>query len=568
MDDLGSVTYKQPIKQKARSEALAHAVKLLTTRRRKAAIAPNDYVRLAREKCKLQDFWEYEEAAFSCSEDDVKSWEGFHASMVGTLKAKDLTIAYLAGPEPTNDIEALIKLGVSAQNIWAFEVSSVEFEKAIRDVRDSRIRGVKLVKMKMEEYFASTPRRFDIIYFDACATFPSNEQKTLQTIAAIFRHSALNPLGVLITNFSAPDTKNLEDLENYSHLITSYLYPKRTLDASYRNAFFAGSSAEEDSLLPSQEIVDLYVEEGSDEDEDETLGEFSSENKYLFDIVKNDFDFYYGSFITRQIMDLGSIISPIDRLLKSKLWNNLFKDKNTVFDAAKKIMCDGDDADVIHEGGSFSLVRTMMYLDVYDGKEIAYSESTKKFLRRWVTQLVDCNGDAKKAVETISAFYACKSNKSFWKEGMTDIRDFDYQVNMPQLCDVPTEDLVFYPIFAQFAYPSHLNIREVKRYSYIAEGKSNRMFLDVLPFDECRYIYDWLSSGHLVGGDLEAISTQLTFRFALDSLVKNIHDYQEDYLYGGHALPLSEYEQGVLKRRVDLNKSRAKRARGCAAIQD
>lgn len=573
MDDF--VTYKQPIKQKARSEALTHAVKLLTTRRKKAAIAPRGYVRLAREKCKDLEFWQYKYAALNCTDDDVRSWEDFHKSTVGSLRAKDLTIAYLAGPEPTNDIQTLIDLGVSAQNIWAFEVSNTEFEMAIRDVRDSSIRGIKLVKMKMEEYFASTPRRFDIIYFDACATFPSNEQKTLQTVAAIFRYSALNPLGVLITNFSAPDTKNPEDLDNYSHLISAYLYPKRTLDATYRGAFFAGSSAEEDSLMPSKEImssdVDDQYEDGDFGDEDDH-GDFEEDpadyvdpdEEYLFDKVKKNFEFYYGSFITRQIMDLGSIIAPVDRLLKSKLWNNLFADKKLVFKAARDLMCDDEGGEVVHEGSSYSLIRTMMFLDVYEGKDVLYSESTRKFLRRWVSQLVECNGDERKAVEIISAFYACRRNKSFWKEGMTDVRDFDYQNRMPQLCDVPTEDLGFYPIFAQYSYPSHLNVREVKRYSYVAEGKNNRMFLDVLPFDECRYIYDWLSSGHLVGGDLEAISTQLTFRFALDALVKNIHDYQDDYLFGGHALSLSEYDQGALTKRIDLNKVRKRSGRNDA----
>ena len=139
---------------------------------------------------------------------------------------------------------------------------------------------------------------------------------------------------------------------------------------------------------------------------------------------------------------------------------------------------------------------------------------------------------------------------------MLDVRDFDYRREMPQLCDVPTEELGFYPVFAQFSYPAHCNVREAKRYTYIADGKKNRMFLDVLPFDECRYIYDWLSSGHLVAGDLEVMSTQITFRLALDALVKNNHNYQDDYLYGAHALPISEYEEGSLKKRVDLSRSR------------
>ncbi|UVL59395.1 class I SAM-dependent methyltransferase [Pseudomonas sp. B21-032] len=558
MDNKNATSYKQPTKTLARSNALTHAVKLLTTRRQKSTIAPRAYVRTARNLCSALDYGEYQLAADRCLDRDVTAWEDFRASVVGRLKARDLTIAYLAGPEPMNDIKTLIDLGVSAENIWAFEISDNEFERALKEVRDSNIRGVKLIKMKMEEYFAATPRRFDIIYYDACATFPSSDQRTLQTVSSIFRNSSLNPLGVLITNFSAPDTNKESDLHKYSHLIASYLYPKRTLDTTSGKRFYAGSSAEEHGMWVSETTMhDLDEDDSSTVDHEDDSSIIEGEEpgyEFLFDKVKSNFDFYYGSYITRQIMDIGSIIAPTERLINSKLWDNMFLKKEEIIASAKKNLL-GNECGYVHEGGNFSLLRTIDFLDIYEGQDVPYSDSERNFFRRWMQQLVYTSGNEKKAIETILAFYACKEDKGLWRAGMLDVRDFNYRLEMPQLCDVPTEGLGFYPLFAQFSYPKHLNIKEAKRFTYVADGKKNRMFLDVLPFDECRYIYDWLSSGHLVASDLEVMSTQLTFRLALDALVKNNHNYQDDYLYGGHALPISSIEESSLKKRIDLNET-------------
>lgn len=56
MDDYDSVTYRQPTKILARSRALTHAVKLLTTRRKKLPIADKAYVRKARSLCGDLDY--------------------------------------------------------------------------------------------------------------------------------------------------------------------------------------------------------------------------------------------------------------------------------------------------------------------------------------------------------------------------------------------------------------------------------------------------------------------------------------------------------------------------------
>lgn len=555
MKNSDETSYKQPVKNLARSKALTHAVELLTIRRQDAAITPKDYVQKVHKECSYIEYGQYAEASAMCSEEDMQSWSDFRTSVVGDLKPSNLTIAYLAGPEPTNDIKILLNLGIRPENIWAFEISDDYFQRAISDVKNKQIRGIKLIKMKMEDYFAATPRRFDIIYCDACAPFPSHEQKTLKIISSIFRHSSLNSLGVLITNFSAPDISKETDLENYSHLISSYLYAKESLDFSDGNDFYPSDSAEASGYLLSPETMSIHDIDDIDDIDDD---------KYLIDSVKSNFNFYYSSFITRHIIDLASIIAPTERLTNSALWRNMFEDQNLIIEKSQRWITPTDQNndlnedtyyyDHIFEGGNFSLVKTLSYLDVGKKESTFYSKTTRTFINRWLNQLTDCDGKTEKSINNILTFYACKDNTNCWTESMLDMKTFNYRMNMPHLCDVPTEELGFYPIFAQFSYPAHCNIKESKRYSYIAEGKQNRMFLDVLPFDECRYIYDWLSSGHLVASDLEKISTQLTFRFALDSLSKNLHHYQGDFLYGSHVIPLStDFDSSSLQERLDLS---------------
>lgn len=548
MEAANKQSYGQPVKQEARSKALTYAVNLLTKRRQKAAIVSSSYVRAIRAHCaNLKHYNGYLEAAKRCRDDDVESWEKFRKSVVGRLKPGDLTIAYLAGPEPTNDINTLIKLGVRAENIWAFEINPKSFESALKDVKNKELRGVKLIKLKMEDYFASTPRRFDIIYFDACATFPSKEQKTLKIVSSIFRNSSLSSLGVLITNFSAPDISNLIDLENYSHLIAAYLYSKSTLDRSKGSQIYSSESAEAYGFYLSKEIMPP---------------EPGEKNKYFFDEVRANFDFYYGSFITRHIMDVASILAPTERLSGGKLWNSLFKKQVEVIKKSKEWLMPaseenyGNSSDYIFEGGNFSLVKVLSYLLTED-HDVKYPESVKKFIQGWIRQL-DSNEDQNKSIGNILSFYGCKESTEYWADSMLDMKNFNYRGKMPQLCDVATEELAFYPLFAQYSYPAHCNVKQARRFTYIAEGKKNRMFLDILPFDECRYVYDWLSSAHLAAGDLERISTQLTFRFALDAIAKSIHNYSDDFLYGAHAVGLcKKFDSGQLKARKNLTKSTA-----------
>ncbi len=521
--------YRQPSKKIVRTKALTHAVELLTTKRERCAIVPQDYIHRIISKMSAKDEHpDYLNAANVCESHDIKSWKTFRKSVVGTRSAGELTVAYLSGPEPTNDLEVLIGLGVRPENIWAFEIDKDNFTSALEDVERSKLRGVKLMNVSIEDYFISTPRRFDIIYFDACGPLPSREKKTTQAIINIFRHSALSSLGVLITNFSEPDISKKEVLDNYGH-------------------------------DPDQEFTDGAESKGYDFGvPPEEYQEEYDENNDFINIVKNDFSNYYGAFITRHIADIASIISPMVHLLNKPLHKEIISDiKAAVARGLRFIATNAEnvakeleredaaidsnaydmDGEAFNSSHMYSLLCTLAICDLAgaNGELELTSPQVKKFCKNWLQQL---SGTASTftATEAIACFYTLRHDKDFWAIPLERLSKFNYRDNMRFLCDVPTDEIAFYSAFAQVAYPCHNNIKESKRYIYTAEGKKTKMLLDVMPFDECRYIYDWLSTAPLIGGDWQDESRQLVFRFALDGIAKNIRWYQDDFFYGCHSV--------------------------------
>jgi len=548
-----SPSYDQPTKKLARLQSLQHAVELLTTRREDAAIVPGDHPSRIKASLATSDTRGDAFAAEECSDADIASWETFRASSIGTRSAAELTVAYLAGPEPTNDLKALIDLGLRPENIWAFETDVAAIAKGVADLEAIGLRGVKFVPVSMDAYLVGTPRRFDIIYVDACGPLPSDAQRTTRLVVDIFRHGALAPLGVLITNFSRPDISKAHTLDTYSALVAAYLYPKGFTERD--GAMIEGPVAY-GFLLKNDETPEVC---------------FTTE-------VMNDFDAHYGAFITRHVMDIAEIIAPVTRLASSGLQKVLFSEDleaaaargrrfvrfneaalavpdNACSDGAvEHIPLDGD---AISDSSFFTLIWTLAALGFYeiDVNFDEPSDAVRKFATKWKNQLSGSPALAKME-DVLAAFYAWRHDQSLWSPAMQELGAFPYRDIMPFLCDVPTEEIGFYPAFAQLAYPAHPNIRETRRFRYVAEGKVTPMFLDVIAFDECRYVYDWLSALHLVTNDWFDLSAQLTFRFALDAIVKERRWMGDDFLYGCHVVgESSEFPTAELGPRIDLNAS-------------
>jgi hypothetical protein len=293
-------------------------------------------------------------------------------------------------------------------------------------------------------------------------------------------------------------------------------------------------------------------------------------------IVRENFVDHYGSFVTRHISDIAALIAPSIRLMNGALCKEIVADFKQASKAGRRLVACNEDAlnlskdiddileDIYTDGIAlsephmYSLLYTLAACGLIEEcKGFDVSDTVKKFCGAWEKQLSGKSRDTVSASEVIACFYALRHNPMFWADAMKRIASFGYSDFMPFLCDVPTTELGFYPIFAQLAYPAHNNVAETRRYRYVAEGKKTTMLLDVLPFDECRYVYDWLASAQLVDNDWMDESRQLVFRFSLDGVAKIIRWYHDDFLYGCHVVGIDDgqWQPPMYSLREEITKS-------------
>ena len=155
----------------------------------------------------------------------ITDWEKLHDSYVGAKKPEDLVVCYLSGPEPNNDFQELINLGILPHNIWAFESDNQVYKKAIAVYNQGEYPQPRILKQNIETFFQQTPKKFDIIYIDACGSIPST-QHALRSVFTVCQNHRLNSPGVIITNFAMPDIAN-EAIADYYELVAQYLFFKK-----------------------------------------------------------------------------------------------------------------------------------------------------------------------------------------------------------------------------------------------------------------------------------------------------------------------------------------------------
>lgn len=146
-----------------------------------------------------------------------------------------------------------------------------------------------------------------------------------------------------------------------------------------------------------------------------------------------------------------------------------------------------------------------------------------------------------------------KSNGSKLKKDIQEIKKyFEKNDSIYQFLDKPQSNLFFDLVINQIAYPMHYNTEAIRRYSYTA--KRNEMYLDITVLDECRYIYDWLPAVHQVQSAFSNFSWQYVFRFALDGLVKNRLNYNNEFFFQGSVISndIEGFSNKVIKPREKL----------------
>jgi len=216
-------TYNQPSKRQVRSRILGQAVTALTTARNHSSIVRGDEFRetLNYAAALLQRF-NVTRKLVKNLDSETELWREFHATQIGQRTPRDLKVLYLCGPEPVNDLEVLLSLGIIPQNIWAIESQDNLYRGAIDQLR---LHGsyIRVHNGKLEQFFNTVNERFDIIYIDACGPLPSAKSNTLRLLIAMVQHERLAPLGALITNFAEPNSANYDC---YVELMSQYFAPR------------------------------------------------------------------------------------------------------------------------------------------------------------------------------------------------------------------------------------------------------------------------------------------------------------------------------------------------------
>lgn len=480
--------YNQFIKQKVRQEILKHVINFLTTKRSEACCVRNSYVRELYEWFISQSYdIKSKQVAKKLPIEYIKLWEDFHQSFTGYKVAKDLTVCYLSGPQPMNDFEVLTSYGIHPHNIWAFEIDKGTYKNALQNIDRSSFPMLKIHKGSIEQFFLSTPKKFDIVYLDFCGAIPSS-QHTTRIIASLMKHQRLNSPGALITNIACPDIRKADEKYKYSQLIADYLFSKK------------------------------YLEDNQGTTIKNTYNHLSN----LLNDINSNFELYYSQFITRQLFDIATIITPWVRLANSAFWSKFFKSSPS--DIAKKL----------NFNNTMPLNKTIQSI-------ISSKDGFKRFRQSWMNELGGFPVSSIPINDIIYSYEVLKSNSSYYTKNMTEIIDeYLYEDNMFQFCDRPNKNLAFDIVTNQLSYPMHYCTDTVLRMSYTA--KQTRMFTDAVIFDECRYIYEWLPTIDLLNNAFNDIGQQLTYRFALDGLIKNRMWYNTEYFYSGSVVSIYDNE--------------------------
>ena len=161
--------------------------------------------------------------------------------------------------------------------------------------------------------------------------------------------------------------------------------------------------------------------------------------------------------------------------------------------------------------------------------------SENKLSKKFYGQLyAEPLNDAKKLKEVIYSFYLLTqfydNNDYNYEELLTqNLKIAMYMCDsLFQGCDVPNASIGFSLLTGQYSYPMHYNLNKCKRWQY--KAKQTTMYTDLIVFDECRYIYEWMPTFDLFGESLlQNKNYSLILQLMIDALSKNCQKYNKEY---------------------------------------
>lgn len=444
-------------------------------------------------------------------------WITLHRSRVGRKHPSELQVLILAGPNPINDLNELLRLGIPPSNVWAVEADRNCFDKAAAQLAQYSDIPMRLHHGSLEQFFSLVPQVFDIVYFDACGPFTDGQPESLRVVRELFLHQRLSNLAVLATNFSVPagDGSNLTRWSQRMSVWFAHRYrqPVDDREDDYYRLFRYRSRQDE--------------------------------GKYL-DHIASNLRTYYSDFITTFISEFATQFLPAWRALalpasaRMLYSSDQAKVKETVARALKN---DVRDWEAMAEGegmaaavpnaypGLWPAILSHSFLDQGDPLRQHYHEAKL----RGATTLAQ----AVSGLSIIRNFYdEVQLARSVASPALFDLlckfRWFDSPGSAWEgmFCDIPFPHILTDLIVGQIGFPYHVNLKASARYAYTA--RVMEMFTDIFVLDQARYLYDFVPSFPLIGTAF-ADPLQMVIRICIDGL--NRHAYTAcPSLFHGSAL--------------------------------
>lgn len=429
----------------------------------------------------------------------------------GKKNANELKVAFFCGPEPENDVEVLLSLGVRLENMFAFELENIEFNQAVGALR-GKYPQLKIFNGKIETYSQLHNTLFDIIYLD----FTSTLNKCFKTICSVFDNNMLSPLGVLAVNTTYPD-KSKGNID----FLAQYFYN----DSMFERSVIEGDEGYDD-VMPGFGRVEGASCHGWESPDD------------LIQYINEYFENAYSAFQSDFINGYANITKPIysimsQSILQKRLFKLPFLDELLKYEKAYNQM----DFDYFNDGGSlFSRKFRMLGSEDPIYKHFVAMEAGRKFSRmnslmlwellvnaQYIHQYdLDDNGIG--IDDEGNTIYEKIDILSYLADPLVSavsvIEDMIKPKNMGALfCDLPMIHLWLEMIVNSLGYPYHANLKNHERHRYIA--KERQMCVDVFTFDQCRGLYDWLPMIEYHADYVKDYDRQLISRMCIDAIAKN-----------------------------------------------
>lgn len=516
-------TYKQSVKDKSRNQIWQHAVESLTTRRDEVRMLNYGYL------SKLTDYVE-NKAKRIITPLNLANYYRFLDITYGKKSAEQLKVAFFCGPEPENDVEVLLKLGVRLENMYAFELGKVEFSQAVIALR-GKYPQLKIYNGRIEEFALMHNTIFDIVYLD----FTTSILSCYRTICCVLDNNMLAPLGVLAVNTTYMDKTD----ENIGFLASYFFY-----DVFYERCVYYGASVEDEEIafpkFGRMEGSSCYGWETPDD---------------IRPYIEANFELAYSAFQTDFINGYANITKPAyavmskpitqKRLLKVAKINELLNyDK-----AYNQLDFDNYNAGENLFSLKFRLSTNVDLINFLSNPDNGRIMSRLNSLKIWelltnshYVRSYDLDG-GKKEEDQEEPLYEKIDIPSFLAEPLEQSIGIIEDALKPgrqrvYFCDVPMVHLWYEMIINSLGYPYHTNVQNHIRHSYTA--KSRKMCVDVFTFDQCRGFYDWLPMIEYQSDYVKDFDKQMIVRMSIDAIAKHSIGIIEQQYYGSAVIGAGE----------------------------